>query len=270
MCKLLFLTGHNPAQRNSIIRHAWRYFERTGERDGFGAAWISRSGKLAHIRSSNPLLTNRLTEWSEGWHDQVGYNEPSDGSALIIHGRKATCGKSLDNTHPMLDVEQALVHNGIVESDRYKNSSTTCDSELLLRAMQDKGTAGLASIEGYFAFALLDAKAKRLTIVKDDQASLVSARIPGYGYAFGTTREAVACATPLDCSPVKDFTALEWSTRKPHRPMSISTFTKKERVYVAPKSTNWRSAKDYYGSIEHANVSPSHHNAASYQDLFGS
>jgi hypothetical protein len=270
MCKLLFLTGHKPSQRNSIIRHAWRYFERTGERDGFGAAWISRSGKLAHIRSSNPLLTNRLTDWSEGWHVSVGYNEPSDGSALIIHGRKATCGKSLDNTHPMLDVEQALVHNGIVESDLYKNSSTTCDSELLLRAMQDKGTAGLASIEGYFAFALLDAGARRLTIVKDDQASLVSARIPGYGYAFGTTREAVACATPLDSSPVKDFTALEWSTRKPHRPLSISNFTKKEKVYVAPQSTNWRSSKDYYGSIERANSSPSHHNAASYQDLFGS
>lgn len=265
MCKLLFLTGHNPAQRNSIIRQAWRYFERTGERDGFGAAWISRSGKLAHVRSSTPLLTNRLTPWSAGWYSQVGYNEPSDGSALIVHGRKATCDKSLLNTHPIIDEQQALVHNGIIDSDVYQNVSTTCDSELLLRAMQDKGTASLASIEGYFAFALLDAKARRLTICKDDQASLVSARIPGLGYAFGTTSETVACATTLSAAPVKDFTAITWSTRMPHRPLSISSFTKKPKVFTPYPSTNWRSPKDYYND---AKVAPTHHTAASYEDLF--
>jgi hypothetical protein len=264
MCKILILTGHHPAQRNHLIRTAWRYFDRSRERDGFGAAWISASGRLAHIRSSAPTLTDRQPDWCDGWHHAENTKEASNGGPLLIHGRTATCGKGLTNTHPMLVPNHALIHNGVVSSDEYRNESTTCDSELILRALLAKSTDGLAAIRGYFAFAHLDLTARRLTIARDDQAGLYSAKIPGHGWAFGTTTEAVAIATTACPVQVKDNVAVSFDTRKPHRPLSISTITKappKPRVEYQPQfDTDWPATVS-----EH--VARRHHRAATLRDV---
>jgi hypothetical protein len=164
----------------------------------------------------------------------------------------------------MLAPGHALIHNGIVSSDEYRNESTTCDSELILRALLAKSTDGLAAIRGYFAFAHLDLAAKRLTIARDDQAGLYSAKIPGHGWAFGTTTEAVAIATTACPVQVKDNVAVAFDTRKPHRPLAISTIAKappKPRVEYQPKfDTDWPATVS-----EH--VARRHHRAASLRDV---
>lgn len=264
MCKILILTGHNPGQRNHLIRTAWRYFDRSRERDGFGAAWISASGKLAHVRSSAPTLTDRQPEWADGWHHAEHFREASNGGALLIHGRTATCGKSLTNTHPMLAPNHALIHNGVVSSDDYRNETTSCDSELLLRAMVDQSTDGLAKIRGYFAFAHLDVTALRLTVARDDQAPLYSAKVPGHGWAFGTTTDAVAIATTACPVPVRDNVAVSFDLRKPMRPLRVATITKappKPRTEYQPQFTS-----DWPATVsDHA--ARRHHRTASLRDI---
>ena len=157
MCKIIILQRHAPAARNRLIRAAWSYFCRTGETDGFGAAWIARDGRLSWAKSSSPTLSGDLPAWADGFFAHRGLDEPSDGGWLLLHGRTATCGVNVDNTHPMLDDNgtAALVHNGVVSSDTLQNVYTTCDSELLLHAWDQGGAKGLEQVSGYFAFALL-------------------------------------------------------------------------------------------------------------------
>ena len=126
--------------------------------------------------------------------------EPSDGGWLLLHGRRATCGVSLENTHPMLDDgAAALIHNGVVSSETIHNVSTTCDSELLLRAMLSHGPAGLADVSGYFAFAMLRRRKDgwHAAVVRDDTARLRFGR-SRLADVWGTTDDAlrIAGATP--------------------------------------------------------------------------
>jgi hypothetical protein len=201
MCKILILQSHNPSQRDTIISRAWEYFHRSGETDGCGALWISERGHLSWYKSSVPSLSSidSLPAWADVFGERGGdAARPSDGGWLLMHGRKATCGVSLENTHPMLSDEDAgLVHNGVVDSDVVANVSTTCDSELLLRAWLQAGDKGLAHVSGYFAFAGLF-RAPRgwdCVIVRDDTARLRIGQLQGKpgGWAWGTTDEALVC-----------------------------------------------------------------------------
>lgn len=210
MCKILILTSHNPANREKLITNAWHHFHDTGEKDGFGAAWVTKLGRLAWLRSSYPAITDDVPSFLQGFASNSHRKSPqSDGGFLMIHGRRATCGVSEENTHPMVDpaTGNALIHNGIVHSKKYANKLTTCDSELLLQAMQDKGVAALEDISGYFAFGMLQrhAGAYHLHVAKDATASLCGAATHT-GYAFGTTDRVVALASNNYATPMQDNT----------------------------------------------------------------
>lgn len=207
MCKVLILQNHTPAARNRLIRSAWSYFSRSGETCGFGAAWISRSGHLGWAKSSSPILGGDLPAWADGFSGSALLSEPSDGGWLLLHGRTATCSRTLENTHPMLDGGgAALIHNGVVSSDAFQNVTTTCDSELLLRAWDSDGAKGLRKISGYFAFGLLlrQRDGWHAVVARDDKARLRTGRTR-HGWAWGTTDDALrtAGAEPLaDHSPM--------------------------------------------------------------------
>jgi hypothetical protein len=202
MCKILILSAHAPASRAKLISRAWDYFAQTGETDGFGAAWITRSGTLGWAKSSSPLLpAAERPAWLAGFSGSSG-DEPSNGGWLLLHGRRATCGVSLDNTHPMLDDgAAALIHNGVVSSETVHNVTTTCDSELLLRAMLSGGVAGLEQVNGYYAFGMLKLRRDgwHAAVVRDDTARLRFGRGRAGASVWGTTDDAlrIAGATPL-------------------------------------------------------------------------
>jgi len=192
MCKITILTKHNSKELCSIIVKTWQAMSIT-EKDGYGAAWISPKGKLQYVKSSVPSLravNNESFSFVKEFHELHGKLQ-SNGGELIIHGRTSTCGINLNNTHPMISGQSALIHNGIVSSDIYKNTATSCDSELLLKAFEDEGiTSFEKNISGYYAFAHLKANGRLpsiLTIAKDNRANLQVGKIAGNGLAFATT-----------------------------------------------------------------------------------
>jgi hypothetical protein len=184
MCKIFCVTRHDPAERDNIIQKIWQVMATT-EKHGFGAAWFAPDGRICHYKARSPVLpTFVVPSFVKG----AGFNEMhpkdengnipvSDGGFLIIHGRHATCDINLSNTHPMLGENAAMVHNGVVDSIRYENVNSTCDSEKLLRAYLDEGIEGVEqNITGYYAFMLIEnvagPNARRLHVGKDSRATL--------------------------------------------------------------------------------------------------
>jgi hypothetical protein len=198
MCKLLILTSHDSSKLDSIITKAWSIMSAT-EKDGFGAAWVTPSGKIGWVRSSVPFIRDSLPEFIAGFGARHG--ETSDGGALIIHGRTATCGVSLGNTHPMVAGKTALVHNGVVSSVVFDNKTNSCDSELLLTAFNHGDMhAVVQGITGYYAFSHIQAARggrSVLTVVRDDRANLRVGRY-GSGWAFATTSAQLSAAGAVD------------------------------------------------------------------------
>lgn len=191
MCKLAIVTKHDSTKLGAIILNAWKEMATT-ERDGFGAAWVGPNGKIGYVKSSQPSFLPDLPTFCAAFSDGNGLK--SDGGALIIHGRTATCGVNVGNTHPMMGSNCALVHNGVVSSKRFHNTETTCDSELLLHAWKADGIDAVAKdISGYYAFAIIQRIRGKtvLDIVRDDKAQLKVGKIDD-GWAFATTTSLLA------------------------------------------------------------------------------
>ena len=260
MCKILILTGHNPAQRNALIRAAWSYFHSSGERHGFGALWISETNRLAYIKSSAPRLCPSTPEWAEGFAEDHLFHKRSNGGALLIHGRYATCDVNVDNTHPFIDRNHGLIHNGVVSSDTYEPKHSTCDSEILLQAYLAAGKEGLTKVEGYAAFGLIDAK-RNVHIARDNKANLHCARIPGHGWAFGTTPDAVRIATTYPSHEVKPWSLISFSPTAP-RSGKLSQWKLQPPAPVKPKLA---LPTDYVNYNDYSNWPSQHTNGRSFQ-----
>lgn len=246
MCKVIVTTSHNPKKLKSLISEAWGYFNRTGESDGFGAVWISRSGNLCWLKSSSPEIESNPPHFCTGFADSEGENSPSNGGFLLIHGRKATCAKTLENTHPMLGDGSALIHNGVVRSASIENKDTTCDSELLLIAMRENNADRLAEITGYFAFGMIQKTESGkwcLHVGRDDTARLVAGRNDSGGYTFATTAEAAeiaGCAVSYTVRPWSLITfsgATKHTCRKIAKPAPV-------KVDASPRVPHWMSDGD--------------------------
>jgi len=171
------------------------------QRDGFGYA-LNNNGQvfverhvdpntcdgLGTLKASRDILPATLhTQLTYG----VDYNQhgtiPTKGSVrgcVIAHGRTATCGKNIANTHPFtgeVDGKRwTIAHNGVVEWNGEKLPlQSTCDSEHLLNCYLYKqgeqsfheGIAGYAAIVGINPnnemFALRDDRAPLyVTLIK--------------------------------------------------------------------------------------------------------
>ena len=205
------------------------------ERDGFGAAWVSPNGKIGYVKSSQPSLLPDLPEFCSAFSEGNGLK--SDGGALIIHGRTATCGVNIANTHPMMGNNCALVHNGVVSSKRFHNTDTTCDSELLLHAWKADGIDAVArDISGYYAFAIIQRlKGKTvLDIVRDDKAQLKVGRVTD-GWAFATTPALLAT---LGSSYLSDYKTNTHTSFVDGNVYSVESFTPAEADKRLEKAAN--------------------------------
>ena len=150
-----------------------------------------------------------------------------DIKTLTMHTRFATCGKSMKNTHPFVDNEVSLIHNGIINNTKELNNNkiSTCDSESALQlyirdnlgvktqvCRKDAYLSFLDELRGYWAFGIL-AKAKNgkyaLDVIKGG-AQLYFAYIPELGdesgIVFATNKQIIqsACKTMRFASPKID------------------------------------------------------------------
>ena len=249
MCKIIIMTAHNAATLKTTIAKAWHYFDATGERDGFGAVWISPSGQLCWLKSSAPKLDSKPPRFCLGFVDSENSGEPSNGGFLLIHGRKATCDKNATNTHPMIGHSSALIHNGIVRSETIENEETTCDSELLLIAMKDNNAERLAEITGYFAFGMIQpiASGYQLHVAKDDTAKLFAGRNKAGGYTFGTTPEACLIGDAKTSYEMRQNTLLTFTGPRKHSTRKIPQAPPPPKPTPAPTPQktwpSWESAE---------------------------
>lgn len=189
MCKILGITSIKADEREKITELVWSSMSST-ERSGYGSAWNSADG-IGYIKKSDIYVRQSLP-FGEGFFEERKL--PYESGALIVHGRTATCGVNLENTHPFILENYALIHNGIVDSKKYINQISTCDSELILQAFIDGGIKAVAKhIEGWYACMIIEKLPNGehfLHVFKDKSTNLYVGSLNDE-FVFATTIELV-------------------------------------------------------------------------------
>lgn len=197
MCKLIAmnqLSCKSLKQASQIVRKSAELLG-SSQRDGFGYALHSQNGVFIerYLRpetckgisvlkdSRDALPANIRTQLSYGIdYDQKG-NKPENGQILgsyIAHGRTATCGKTITNTHPFHGVsdsgEWTIAHNGVVDWDGEKYPlQTSCDSEHILNTyLYANGEQSFKDgLSGYAAVVGISPEGEMFCL-RDDRAPL--------------------------------------------------------------------------------------------------
>lgn len=292
MCQILCLTSHDPAQRDEIILRVWKQMSYT-MKDGCGAAWISPTGEIGYHKRRYPKIglgddlpsfVNPKTAVASDFSESN--DVPSDGGFLIIHGRAASNVINLENTHPMLEKNSAMIHNGVVKSYKYDNKrdGCTCDSELLLHAYLDGGIESVEkNIDGRYAFMnlqyepptqeVIDATPdgqvavgkKTLHIAKDAISSLFCGVKSDKTVVIGTTEYLIELAGGEVCGEVKNHVLLIFTGKTEYTMTEYTPVLKTEKYippYVEPKPITVPLKKDmdhWWDRQEHQSTSKKFH-----------
>ncbi len=178
--------------------------------------------------------------------------ESEELHAIAIHGRMATCEKTMANVHPFFSVPEgtALMHNGIINNPlKYTRKLSTCDSEALLwqyiehevRDNPDEIGNALNGMNGYYA-AIVFNNNGIVDIWRDDRADLVMAYVEGVGTIVCTTIDIINEAAKKEKKKVIDFediypyTSIRW--KKDSEPeIREFTVTKGDWSYTPPAGT---------------------------------
>jgi hypothetical protein len=169
--------------------------------------------KLAKYQKLLPIRYNKA-----GVQNQEVY-------AIGMHSRKATTPKCLENVHPFIREDVALIHNGVISNhDHFKKEVSTCDSEALLsQYLEADVKTNLSNIQkvademiGWYAFMVFNPLNQSLDIVKDDTTSLFFANVQSVGMVFCTSAEIIKqCAGRMKLSQPEIYefpaqTAMRW------------------------------------------------------------
>ncbi len=147
MCKIASATKVTDENRSMV----WVFLQLLGELmsqgndDGLGYAAFDKAGNvfgekwlinktafkdLSQLRKINAAKMANIYSF---FGDKVLKDE---AQAIILHTRAATCGKSIENTHPFVNDEEnpeiAIIHNGMIYNEaRFTRKYSSCDSEVL-------------------------------------------------------------------------------------------------------------------------------------------
>ncbi len=266
MCKLFAIVEvENQHNAEMFAKKAIPYVTET-DNDGLGIMRLGENGVFIKRWLEPPTVirqkkSKHLLKYSKALKHQE--NEEGKVSnhlyALAIHGRFATCEKSMANTHPFFKKGVALMHNGIItNADKFDRTLSTCDSEALLTQylgkFVDKNplnlTSALEDINGYYA-AIVFNNNGTIDIWRDGTATLFMAHIKHVGIVLATTQE-IIMKTARKCKAyvsgideILPYTMIRW--RNGVSPQ-ISTFTK--RLYV-PEVLD-KSLLDHQNSVSDA------------------
>jgi predicted glutamine amidotransferase len=193
MCKLFILSNVSkltPKQLSRILKSSSQIMGKT-DKDGFGWAMLNGNNFVGERCLEPEYFENRFfnngTIPSQFKPRAVEYS-----GGLIVHARISTNTISLTNTHPFVNSDYALVHNGIVDNigPAYEQR-TTCDSEHALEHLTSGGIDSMVGgISGYYAIGALNRKTGELLVVKDNIANLNACYVPSIeSMAFGTNAD---------------------------------------------------------------------------------
>ena len=181
---------------------------------------------------------------------------PDTLDAIAVHGRKATCGINIENTHPFQTAKTALMHNGIISVvDAKDQRLSTCDSEVLLwrylenniREKPELLTKALDSVQGYYACIVFNVNGV-VDIWTDELATLVMAKVSNVGTVIATTKDIIIAGAKKAhfkvewCYPIKPYTHLRWESGE--RPL-IRTFLKPVSNFGYETYSIDKEIKDY-------------------------
>jgi len=165
------------------------------QKDGFGYALSGGDIKgITSLRlTTGSLLGYGYPEAGE-WADVVkdapfearGKISPCTGG--VFHGRTSTNSLGVENTHPFVNEDLALVHNGIVDyTGKKRKKRGVCDSEDLFNTFTiGKGWREFHKHYTGYAGLLILRKGGTLTIYRDASPNLHICKVEG-GIVVGTT-----------------------------------------------------------------------------------
>lgn len=226
MCKLIAISGlsvKGRKQSNALIKKTSELLG-SSQRDGYGFAigtgnvadmslgvYIERylnpsvvTG-MGTIKSSRTLLPSSIKTVLKDGVDFDSHGIMPSGKMVnapfIAHGRTATCGKFISNTHPFTGKHNGkqwtIAHNGVVEWNGDKLPlHTTCDSEYLLNCyLYLNGEQSFKDgIAGYAAIVGINPEGEMFAL-RDDRAPL-------YVQYILELENYVVCTDPLHCDVI--------------------------------------------------------------------
>lgn len=224
MCRLLLMTGLvNPELTTKFMKAAKEPMS-WGNNMGIGFTAVKEDGEFFTERWHNneqffdreSPMTYEVMEQLKPFKSRLPklavnyslYGTPDFNtvSSVTMHTRYATCGKEFENTHPFVDGDTSLVHNGVIDNafDLGLNKISTCDSEAALQSyiQHDVGRnientqAWLDSLSGYWAFGIFsrDSSGRRILDIVRNNASLYVSNIEGFGVVIATTADIITSA----------------------------------------------------------------------------
>lgn len=226
MCKVMVMTGIENSDLALRFMKSVAPNMSVGNTDGIGYSAVNSKNKLFMEKwHTNNKFLNTLDvidantiEELKPYENRIGklqlnytsYGEVTrdDLRSVTMHTRFATCGKTFENTHPFIENDISLIHNGVIQNSFTLglNKNSTCDSENALqlynnlqvnlskKSMDYQGF--LDKLKGYWAFAFLakDNDGNYLLDVVREGAPLYFAKIEEIGVncvVFATTKEII-------------------------------------------------------------------------------
>lgn len=254
MCKL-FAVVEIESQKNAELfaKRAIPYITKIDDH-GLGIMRLGERG--VHIQrwlEPPKVLRKKQSKALDKYYKALRHQQNETGTksdrldAIAIHGRFATCARTLENVHPFFKDGTALMHNGIITNpEKFTRTLSTCDSEVLLSQYleQDVRTypanlaASLEGVSGYYA-AMAFSDNGNIDIWRDDTATLFIAHVRGVGVVIATTAE-IILQTAKRCkayvSGIDEMlpnVSIRWT--RGHNPQ-ISTFAVTKPVEIWPTS----------------------------------
>ena len=157
MCKIVSIIGLT-AKKGQLLQFSkiMRSIMTTSDNDGFGyvatdgaSMFSERWLEVDKAFNSRERLSERqaklfekyklLTTFSPKYASTGNVDQTLNSvKTILLHARKSTNQKVIENTHPFVKEEVGLIHNGVISNhDKFKKTIGTCDSEAILTSYLD-------------------------------------------------------------------------------------------------------------------------------------
>lgn len=227
MCKLLIMTGiteglvaeefmkrmSTPMSR--MNPHGIGYTGVGPDGELFSERWLNNN----HFFDKKNIMTLEISEKLAPYlsrlpansldvnYSTIGTVDFTNVKTVTMHTRFATCSKEFANTHPFIDQDVSLIHNGSIRNaftTHYSkgldvNKISSCDSEAALQTYLTQGVAHdskkakewLNTLSGSWAFGVLsrNSEGNRVLDVVRGISSLFYIEVEGLGKIFTTDED---------------------------------------------------------------------------------
>lgn len=265
MCKLFGIVEiENEVKAERFAKKAIPLITRTDD-DGLGIMRLGERGVHIQRWLEPPTVVRRKKSIALQKYDKALRHQQNEAGrrsrnlyAIGIHGRFATCAKSLENTHPFYRNGAALMHNGIItNAAEFPHPLSTCDSEALLSQYLKHDvvknparlTNALDGVGGYYAAIVFNDNGV-IDIFRDESATLHMAHVRGVGVVIATTADIIV-STAKKCKAyitgideILPGAALRWTNGRDPR---ISAFESNKPVtIITPKGDDIIDRKEWW------------------------